>query len=55
MKRALKQAKAYRDKLLQLSTADYELRKADSEFIGLSPSPSKAKQKQRRNHAYHTH
>lgn len=36
MKRALKQAKAYRDKLLQLSTADYELRKADSEFIGHS-------------------
>ena len=36
MKRALKQAKAYRDKQLQLSTADYELRKAESEFIGHS-------------------
>lgn len=36
MKRALKQAKAYRDKILQLSTIDYELRKVESEFIGHS-------------------
>lgn len=36
MKRAIKQAKIYREKLTQLSTAEYELRNANSDFIGHS-------------------